>query len=1394
MKLRKRDLVAVLIIVALGSAVYRAKFFFEHNKRLELLVVQAVSSSIKGSFQVGRVRFGFLSAHLNNVKIQLPAQALSITVDDIRVNLSVIKLFRSGFSIARSIGKIVLVSPAIEFSLAAATASKVSRPAVAQVAAPASAPPVLISRQFAAEYLLVKNGVISLKDRRGKVTVLGKQLQGRLWDTGTELNYKLTGRLGASRENLFVNGRISWRGENHHLSLQLEKAEIRRPLVFKDVVITGGSLTGVIDLVFPDTVTVADIESKGWVRINNGTFRVRGIQKPLNSVNLSLSVLNTRITIDSLSGRYACASLRANGTWDIVADRELSDRIDFQCRDLWLDSLGLQQVRHICRVVGGGWLKGSLERKRGADAGLTLNGGGVTLWGTPLLYSFAHVKFEGNQVELDSLSLYSPASSIAASGIVDYSKPPIAYGFKVAASFDSLACIHSLCRGKLRCTAVVNGVGGDRSGQLVLRGKNISYSGIPLGHVAVSAEVKDDSGTFSLRNQARGLLIKAHGSLRRLFTDRARAVCSLSVTMGLKNPLFTDRLAQYLQPDSMKVNVFFNGWRDTFYMQLTADAYGRKVKGGIALESCRSSSKGNEPAVWKLEQHDLVIGGFPSACTGSGRLFSDALTIDSLVFLNRAVIAGKVGLNQPYRLDAAGTFAIPLKNVVGMTVKGGDAVESGRVYGVMHFSGNFDNIESHTEIHLVDAKIGGVGTFQTDATIAGSGSTLTVLPVVVRKDGDVIAMIDTLRNAPFLKLSGKFDNLDLRAVFGTLLPEEFAVDGKITGSVRSSEKGFPIMAAVASPKIAINEWQLDSLSLTAAFDSTGVLVSSLRASDGPRTVITATGFVPMSLLHGEVNDTDLLKASVSAKGDIIATLHHNLIGAINGSGNGSMVVSIDGQPGNWHVREGSISIPKGTVTFRPYLRSPIKDFSCAMTLNDSSSVTTVISGVTAGKRSLRIFSTHEVPAGYEAIKIGPLDIGILQLETPQHGLDIHLPGFMQKGETGDLEPVGKNPFRYFSLADSAGKLTVVGLLLLRDVEFTYPLLEDRESPSFSPQGTLSSPSADAHPSVLSLVNWAMDIKPADRKVMYFRDISGNKTSLVRFLDAYIDQGTSVLHLCGCDDENTLKISGMIKAYHGAVYYGKIFDRNFEAGLEFIPQKKTDAPGYDNRPILWGSAEAYSDTSRFDRVKLTALVQDSKTGTLSERGRLVKGKPNVVFRVSSDFEELPGESEREFYRQAGLQFLTLGSAGKFMSDFGEQNLHRIFLQRFERKLAKFVGLDIISIETSVASNYFTKFYNRQFDNQALQMQADYLALANAGVTIGHYIFNDMFFIKARGGLLPLDTALTPQYSFGLEFQPTRFLFMDFDYGFYKKELAIEHNPRVNLQLRLPISGIRNLLNF
>ena len=58
--------------------------------------------------------------------------------------------------------------------------------------------------------------------------------------------------------------------------------------------------------------------------------------------------------------------------------------------------------------------------------------------------------------------------------------------------------------------------------------------------------------------------------------------------------------------------------------------------------------------------------------------------------------------------------------------------------------------------------------------------------------------------------------------------------------------------------------------------------------------------------------------------------------------------------------------------------------------------------------------------------MGLFDFGVMQVKTPQKGIDIHLPGFMPVGEVGYIEFQGKNPFKYFTLSGPLDKLKISG--------------------------------------------------------------------------------------------------------------------------------------------------------------------------------------------------------------------------------------------------------------------------------------------------------------------------------------------------------------------------------
>ncbi|NLE00929.1 MAG: hypothetical protein GX640_13765, partial [Fibrobacter sp.] len=547
--------------------------------------------------------------------------------------------------------------------------------------------------------------------------------------------------------------------------------------------------------------------------------------------------------------------------------------------------------------------------------------------------------------------------------------------------------------------------------------------------------------------------------------------------------------------------------------------------------------------------------------------------------------------------------------------------------------------------------------------------------------------------------------------------------------------------------------------------------------DGPRSRLNGSGYIPWAVFGENASEQDTLRLSFDIKGDILQSVQKNLDSPIGGTGEGWVKFDFYTVQGNWHFTKGEIVIPSGILTLRPFALDDINNFSLKISVDSNAAVTTDLRGLVR-KRPIRIFSTHSIPDGYEPLTLGPVDLGILQVETPKRGIHIHLPGFMVPGEVGDIEFAGNDPFSHFALSGPLDRLKITGTWIFRDIDFTFPFLSNNEIPwDFDP---------------FPYITWEMDLKPGNRKMMYFWDLAGKKRRIFRFLEGYIDP-SSYLMVRGRDLDKTFRLTGMIHSSKGSVFYGKVFDRNFDVAVEFSPLKFADGRGYDNMPIISGSAETMSDSSRLNRIKLTCMVNDPVSGAIAERGRLVEGKSlNVTFHLSSDFEILNGETEREFFQQAGLVFTTFQKAGEAVSSFGEQYFQRYLLQRWERRLARSVGLDVINIESSIASNYFNKLYSRQFNG--LVNQNDYLAFANVGITVGRYFFRDLLFLKARGELIPIDTTLTPEYSIGLEFQANRYFTIDLNYGIHKGALELEHNPQVVMQLRLPLTRLRKFLNF
>ncbi|MFW5960272.1 MAG: hypothetical protein ACOCSE_04050, partial [Chitinivibrionales bacterium] len=285
-----------------------------------------------------------------------------------------------------------------------------------------------------------------------------------------------------------------------------------------------------------------------------------------------------------------------------------------------------------------------------------------------------------------------------------------------------------------------------------------------------------------------------------------------------------------------------------------------------------------------------------------------------------------------------------------------------------------------------------------------------------------------------------------------------------------------------------------------------------------------------------------------------------------------------------------------------------------------------------------------------------------------------------------------------------------------------------------------------------------------------------------FVECTVDP-VSGIELSGREGDGTFRISGSVRSYKGSVFYGRTFDRNFRLGVDFVPEKGED--GYNNMPLIYGSAETFSDTSRLDRVKITLLTKDPETNALKERGRFNE----ISFRVSSDHTDVQEEVDEKFYKDVGLDFITAEGAGSMAAALGEEYIKRYFMQKIGKKLADAVGLDMINLETSIASNYFNHFTGEH--EQQPGVLRDYwrsLTFGNIGVTIGRYFLRDQFFLKWRTELVPSDDMeLSREHSLGLEYQPSPYFILDGNIGFRKNENEFIYNPSMRMLLRIPFGS-------
>ncbi len=1365
MKPRKWIIVVCFFILALASGLYVGKKTLEKNRNIERILVEHISPALGGTFAVENVRIGFFAVDLIGVSIVIPLQSFSLKVQDIKIGFSFLKLVASHGDIQKSINKIILVNPVLE----------VAFPARQKDAAVSAVSQQTFSiNAFPVEHLLVKNCVIHLIDRGGKTLTVGEQLTGRLWGESEALNFELHGKLAAKKRNLFLSGVFSPVKRTQHISVRLDKARIDKPIRWYTVSVEKGSLDGVCEFSFSDTTFPYNIDAHGLVTIENGAGKIEGLAENISDIRFKALFKGNRILCDTVTARWKSVTLHGKGTAGFSIEQE--SRFNIKLSGIAPDMLTGVSESIRKEISGHGWIELDARRKQNtAQFTAEFTAGGLSFQKKAIRQCVGKGSFTGTSVTVDTVYCAVPGLSIGAAGLINFEKSPVVYSFELGLSGKAETFIPE-CGGTVTVTGDVHGLGNKPLFSLAVQGRNITWKQIDFGNPLLSV-IKRGQTLHISSKQTTAARFSLSGTIDSVGNESPRLNITTTLSQSIVAPCLktipgdiTHRL------DTAYVSATISGKIPNPEITGILRCTGKKLNATGKVRLFRNEIA--MPYVWQFDGEDIAVADTLFPIKAIGEIRHDTVRIKSLTALKGIAVSGviKTGEKSTVELEIV-CRDVPIDKINAFLPEDDRIIQHGVINGKARMSGEPAQLKTYCQLNLRQFSVAGITSLEADAVLRSSGEEFTVLPFVIRKDNRMICKVDTVtKKHDHLSFSGIFNNINVVHLLGTAIPSDYEIKGIVAGEFSTMDKGLPVRVHLYSPRIAVNSWNIDSVDARILVTSNGLVVEELSAADSSRSALVAEGEIPWSFLTNEIREQDTMHISAGIEGDLLATLEHSVESVVGGTGHGVVSVDFSVTADQWYFHRATATIPEGVLTVDPFLPDKVKDFTFTMRMDNKSRLH-IICGGYVDKRPVTITNTHSIPKGYKPLLFGPVNCGVLQMRTPQRGIPVFVLGFMerQKGNVADIEFAGRRPFDAFTISGPVDKPKITGTWILRSLEFTFPLIEEAPFPEN--------------------IVWDMDVKAGNRKVIYFYNIGRKKRRLMRFAECYLDPSSTHVKVRGSFGDGSFKVLGKIRSYRGYVFYGRNFDRDFEVGLDFAPQKMESGEGYDNLPIIWGSAETFSDSSRFDRIKLTLLVRDPETGSLSEKGRF----SDMTFRVSSDFAEIPGEAELEFYREAGLNFITFKHAGKkageMMSSIGDQYINRYFLQRIERRLARRLGLDVFSFETSIASNYFNYLYNNPNEISGLARQWDYLAFANVGVTLGRYFLRDKVFLKWRTELIPKDLLLTPEHNIGVEYQPLDYFWVDFNYGFFRNEDDImESNPKLRMQLRLPITKLRNYFDF
>lgn len=1359
MRKRKSILIVALIMTLGGFSLYHGWSFFRANEMLRTYFVEKLRPVLSEDFNIQQLNVSLGAVHLKNVFIHL--EKVTIRISDVRIGYSITGLIRHGFKPAYIANDILLNRPRVQLKLTSILKKSVSDSSIVVNDTADSAaffPFKIFKKELQAfdfiQRVTISRGLLFLTDSLNREIPVAGDIEGWINSSDPELAVaEVQGKLFSSaNRNFSMNARYNLEArKDFQLDFQFDHFKLSNSppaLLPAFLKLSKGLLHGHVTY-YGD----ASEDLTGEFHILDAEIHLNSPPVTIDSLNLKFGLKGRDLIINNAFGFFEASKINLAGSIENLPAPRFdllfyADQLNLQdCRKLFtpfpeIQPSGMSSFRlAILDSLSNPTIRGILR----ADS-FTVNTIPDNRFSLQFLYQ--NSKFSISQLEGE---LFHSSMTGRGSVLVDSVKPVIDLQFHFHGKIDALLSRFGtieLRKSDYDLNFNVSGtlekpeVHGSIRTHLMNRYKQKIFWENQITYRSGKFEIKSD------QNLNEDFRIAAELSLVEPQPVFKIDLNNLQHFLDLLYPDLPFRLLNYtshlrIQGNLSKYAVYAEILRknESRLLMLLSEVAHQDTIADITGEMIFNPDCGQ-----RLKSNFHIM-----------RL-RDSYYIDSLSVNNFLKITGRFGQSRTQEIKADIKFnKAPLQAFVGVFFPNFSDDYQGNIWGQVHINGLLLNPHINGYLALNNGQFNQVGEYESEFSFNFENDVLLLEDFSVVNNKKTITSgrgfyNHRTKNVNFRFNSRFFDSHDLLKSFGIkrdFLKGHGAFDFKLSRSLYNPKidgqlsiyNGEIYHVKFDTLKCLLGAGIIENAPWKNKDHDSSLVIQQMTLKRRDDFQIFANGFIPFAK-NKEMN------ISINGAGNFLAILPDWDSYFLETASKGQLELTFAGRPDAPKISKGQFELREGFLRVESIF-DKIDDIRCKIMLKPErkflhlAELSAIIRGellrvsnveyaYILGRAPLEPFFLHD----------WGLNLGILKVRTSAKGVQVNIPGLMEKGELGRIQLAGLTPNESAWLAGPWRRPVVRAKTLLRNLRFTYPFIETG----------MDSLSTAAR--VLASIEWDLELKLI-KDTRYVRKITGAPDAV--YVNLLLNEGSEGIRLRGRGVDESLMLEGTVESNRGFVEYLDFNFRVEQAGARF---DRTSI-----FPIVYGSARAtmVDSTGFTNYLHLTLYTIDPITHEKRKMGRW--DRPNLYFELTSDNVNLGG-SDGEILTNLGYSFKNLRAKVPDIIGISADNwLLKPIFRPFERTMERMFRLDYVQFRSRIARNLVEKeMSGREYDFSR------YSLLRNSRVTLGKYLADRWFFLytgelKSPMSYQPSMPSIGLRHTLGLEYQirPNLLIEMEYDYN-------------------------------